>query len=995
MSRRFFVFIILLLTLSFFSLNLAYAEDSTPMELNYISNPGFESGPGNGWVEGYWNSRQCISPTRPLSGMWSLYLGGNNYLTDYVEQPITIPNNALLTFWQYISSEETLDDLNCYDFLHVRLYTFDGSFLTTLYTSSNLNNRNRWEKHAVSLASYAGQTLILRFECTNDRSFPSSFWVDDVAVTSFVTKSDIPIFTPEPGTYDISKVITAKNDSADTIIRYTTDGSAPNSESAIFRGPITVDNDLSIKAFAMKDGECYSDIVTANYFVATGSNKIINPGFESGPGIGWISQSGDGHECINSTQPFMGLNSLQLAGYDNGNDYSEQQIAVPDNGILTYRTYMTSNEGIGPYSYDFLYVRVYSIGGELLETLKTYSNTDVRDTWNKYSIKLDSYAGQVVKIRFESTTDSILSSTFWVDNVSIYQAVEAPVPSLPSGVYDIPQLVELRCNNQVAIIRYTLDGAEPNALSPIYVSPLVINDATTIKAYASQAGLIDSEIITTQYSIAHSPIITNPDFERGPGVGWTEHTNSNYECINQIRPKTGLYSMQLGGRNHANDYVEQQIAVPSNAIFSFWEYVTSEENNEELISYDYLHIRVYALDGTLLGTLYASSNLAARDTWTLNRINLAVYAGRTVKIRFECATNDSLLSTFWIDDLTIKQQTAVPTFSGVPGIYDWPQTISLNCDTGGATIYYTTDGSEPTTTSKVFTGPILIENTTLIKAIAIKDGWLSSAIVTAVYTITSTQNWIVNSDFESGPGVGWTEWADDPIGREYISQNLAQKGSYSLNLGDYEASYNYAEQQIDVPTDGILTYWRFTQSNLTKKADEADYYNTLYIDIYDLNDALLEEFKASSKLEPRSVWVPDGINLAAYAGQIIKLRFKYAAMETAFWIDNVSLSSPNNGNDNNPIDIIFSDNSNDQVQISINVSNQLAISYVAILIDGQMYQSFNGNIPTDWNLDTYILSNGSHTITAQVVLINGQTFNKNKELFVNNPIYRFRFEKME
>jgi hypothetical protein len=61
--------------------------------------------------------------------------------------------------------------------------------------------------------------------------------------------------------------------------------------------------------------------------------------------------------------------------------------------------------------------------------------------------------------------------------------------------------------------------------------------------------------------------------------------------------------------------------------------------------------------------------------------------------------------------------------------------ISLSTDTEGATIHYTTDGSDPSASSAVYSTPISIEGATTIKAIAVKDGMTASDTMTASYTI--------------------------------------------------------------------------------------------------------------------------------------------------------------------------------------------------------------------------------------------------------------------
>ena len=68
---------------------------------------------------------------------------------------------------------------------------------------------------------------------------------------------------------------------------------------------------------------------------------------------------------------------------------------------------------------------------------------------------------------------------------------------------------------------------------------------------------------------------------------------------------------------------------------------------------------------------------------------------------------------------------ATPTFSPVAGIFDEAQTVTINCATEGVEIHYTTDGTDPTAASELYEEPILIEQSTTLKAVAIVDGELS------------------------------------------------------------------------------------------------------------------------------------------------------------------------------------------------------------------------------------------------------------------------------
>ena len=63
--------------------------------------------------------------------------------------------------------------------------------------------------------------------------------------------------------------------------------------------------------------------------------------------------------------------------------------------------------------------------------------------------------------------------------------------------------------------------------------------------------------------------------------------------------------------------------------------------------------------------------------------------------------------------------------------------VTITCDTEGAQIYYTTDGTAPTTASTKYTGRFTVTNTTTVKAIAVLDG-VYSGISSATYTKRST-----------------------------------------------------------------------------------------------------------------------------------------------------------------------------------------------------------------------------------------------------------------
>ena len=80
-------------------------------------------------------------------------------------------------------------------------------------------------------------------------------------------------------------------------------------------------------------------------------------------------------------------------------------------------------------------------------------------------------------------------------------------------------------------------------------------------------------------------------------------------------------------------------------------------------------------------------------------------------------------------------QAATPTFSPGAGSYGSAQTVMISSATPGSTIYYTTNGTSPTTSSPVYSVPITVRETETVNAIATASGYTQSNQGSAAYTI--------------------------------------------------------------------------------------------------------------------------------------------------------------------------------------------------------------------------------------------------------------------
>ncbi|MGK5442083.1 M4 family metallopeptidase [Micromonospora sp. URMC 105] len=148
-----------------------------------LGNPGFESGTtpwaSTSGVIGSFTGQPARTGTR---NAWLNGYGSTR--TDTLSQAVSLPAGCTsynFSFWLHIDSAETTTG-TAYDTFRVQVLSSSGTVLATLATYSNLNKAAGYAQKSFSLASYAGQTVTLKFTGTEDSSLQTSFVVDDTAV---------------------------------------------------------------------------------------------------------------------------------------------------------------------------------------------------------------------------------------------------------------------------------------------------------------------------------------------------------------------------------------------------------------------------------------------------------------------------------------------------------------------------------------------------------------------------------------------------------------------------------------------------------------------------------------------------------------------------------------------------------------------------------------------------------------------------------------------
>jgi N-acetylneuraminic acid mutarotase len=129
----------------------------------------------------------------------------------------------------------------------------------------------------------------------------------------------------------------------------------------------------------------------------------------------------------------------------------------------------------------------------------------------------------------------------------------------------------------------------------------------------------------------------------------------------------------------------------------------------------------YAINGTpVVGTNPYSGAITVNTTETIQAVAVA-----------NGYTNSALASAAYI----IEPPASMPTFSVAAGTYNSVQLVSISDTTPGAIIYYTTNGTIPTTSSTQYHGAITVSVTETLEAIATANNYSLSGVATSTYTI--------------------------------------------------------------------------------------------------------------------------------------------------------------------------------------------------------------------------------------------------------------------
>lgn len=245
-----------------------------------------------------------------------------------------------------------------------------------------------------------------------------------------------------------------------------------------------------------------------------------------------------------------------------------------------------------------------------------------------------------------------------------------------------------------------------------------------------------------------------------------------------------------------------------------------------------------------IGTTVTLSCETANSTiyYTINGGDITEYEGaitiNTATTIQAFATADNYRDSELSSAVYTIAKVAAPTFTPNGGVFTSTQEVTIN-KADGATVYYTLDGTAPSTSSTLYEGAFTLSATTTVKAIAVKANYANSDVAEATFTKAEvhTVAWAIANTPSSGTSENYyiqgvvsslysTSIIADDYHRYYIKDENANNELLVFNgKGLNNVSFSNANDLL--VGDEVLIYGGLTTYNSTKEIAKDNYIVTL------------------------------------------------------------------------------------------------------------------------------------------------------------------------
>ena len=514
-----------------------------------------------------------------------------------------------------------------------------------------------------------------------------------------------PTFNPAGGIFTDSVIVSIISGDSTATVHYTTDNSEPTESSATYTAPLTLTATATIKAKAFKANWHASETVEATYTIVNDAILTVTP------------------------------------------------------AALTFNSNTLNNN---------ITVSAAYINGPIVLACSNPHFTLSNDTLTN--------GNSTVTVTFDGTEPATGTITITGDTlsaqVSLTATVTLPTPTFTpaSGASDTLIEVAIACANANAAIYYTTDGTTPDANSNLYSTPIVLNTVGdhTIKAIAILNSWDNSEVATATYTVTapipptpifNDTIIYTTGFEASEEfVAPSNQSNYQNDDVVYYGPTTqqwGVYHGIVSTNSVISGAQDIQMRTYHSTSSPHYGHLGYTFTNFDLYdvtrvtfqaksSNNYSVAVSYSIDG---GSNYTIGDTIALTSTPANYTFVVSETGEyaSVRLLFTMVNPETVPasgnSQFIIDSVVIygipgivHEIVEMPVISPNSGfVYDSTQ-VSITCATEGASIYYTTDGTNPDMNSTLYSAPFTVSSTTTVKAKAFKTGYDASNVASATYT---------------------------------------------------------------------------------------------------------------------------------------------------------------------------------------------------------------------------------------------------------------------
>lgn len=527
------------------------------------------------------------------------------------------------------------------------------------------------------------------------KAFKAGMTPSGMASANFTIPTPVatPTLTPGGGTFTAPVAVAMACATPDATIRYTTDGTEPTEQSPRYEQPVTVNTTTLVKAKAFKTAMAASPTATGSFFIPTsawpmfrqnpqhtGRSPFTGP---TAPLERWTFTTGG----YAQSSPALGADNTIYLGSQDGNLY-----AIKPNGTLRW---------------------AYATGDWVVSSPAVGKDG---------TIYVGSYDGKLYAV----TAGGALSWACAVGS-SVYAS---PVIGADGTIYVSSidgQLYAITTGGAQQWV-FAMEGAS-------YSSPAIGTDGTLYvgaddgRLYAVNADGTPRWAYAIDSCVQSSPAI---------GADGTIYVGAQDGNLYAIKPDGTLRWAYATGSS-----IISSPALGADGMV----YVGASDN------------KLYAIkpDGTLRWAfatgdgIVASPAVGADGTIYVGSYDRSLYAVTPGGAqRWAFATGEAISSSpalgadgvlyIAADDgklYAIGQQpaAATPTITPNGGTFANAVAVTLACATEGAQIHYTTDGTEPTEQSALYTRPLALDKSATLKANAFKAGLAPSMVASANFTI--------------------------------------------------------------------------------------------------------------------------------------------------------------------------------------------------------------------------------------------------------------------